>query len=68
MDKKQKDTWKKESEQLKRDLANRKKEVRERKVNITFGGKAPSSSKQPKSEHPLSTDNEDEQHRRLLGL
>ncbi len=68
MDEKQKDTWKKESEQLKRDLANRKKEVRKRKVDIRFGGKATASSKQPKSEHPLSTDNEDEQHRRLLGL
>ncbi len=68
MDKKQKDTWKKEAEQLKRDLANRKKEIRERKVDITFGGKTPSSSKQPTSERPLSTDNEDEQHRRLLGL
>ena len=37
--------WKKESDQLKEDLRNRKKVVETREVPITFPGKKPSQNK-----------------------
>ena len=40
----QKDEWKKESEQLKKDLANRQKVVKKREVELSFG-KRPSKNK-----------------------
>ncbi len=43
----QKDEWKKEAEQLKKDLDNRQKIIKKREVKLSFGKK--SSKNKPKS-------------------
>ena len=65
----QKKRWKEESEQLKKDLASRKKVFKKNPVSIKFGPqyasqKPTTSFKQP----PKPTQQDDDNLRRLLGI
>lgn len=63
----QEEQWKKEAEQLKKDLDNRRKTVKKREVEIKFGGVKKSTPKQASTPF-LSTKEKDDFLRKKLGL
>lgn len=65
-DKDDKKRWKEEADQLKKDLDQREKIVKENPVKIQFGGKK-SSTASPKKKRP-GTASDDDILRRQLGL
>ena len=70
--KEQKKQWQDGKEQLKADLANRKKIIKKREVKLSFGGKKKGSVKMPNSTHsnPSTSSNSLSEHimRQNLGL
>ena len=55
--KQQKDEWKKESDQLKKDLANRQKIIQKREVELSFGKKKLKNESKNKIEGDSKDDN-----------
>ncbi len=70
MDKSQKDTWKNEADQLKKDLNSRPKKVIRREVEVRFPGTPATPSTSPKfqSKKPTNTKLASDFLRRQLGI
>jgi hypothetical protein len=67
MDKSQKDTWKNEADQLKKDLNSRPKKVIRREVEVRFPGTAATSPKSQQKK-PTNTKLASDFLRRQLGI